>query len=89
MIFLALIKAFDNRKKTPFNTFNLILLPKVPKRNYEIRTVGGESASNNHTAFAREREKRRKKDREKEFCQAAKQAYSPCQPPSFTGNYRN
>jgi len=36
----------------------------------------------------RERERGRKK-KENEFCQAAKQAYSPWQPPSFTGNYRN
>lgn len=59
MIFLVPIKAFDNRK-TPFNTFNLIQLPKVSKRNYEIRTVGGDPHPT-ITLHLQEREKEREK----------------------------
>lgn len=78
MIFLAPIKSFDNGK-TPFNTFNLIQLPKVPKRNYEIRTVGGESASNNHTAFARERGERKKTEK-KNFVKQLNRPFSMAAP---------
>lgn len=74
MIFLGPIKSFDNGKKTPFNTFNLI---QVPKRNYEIRTVGGESASNNHTAFARARERERRERKKTEKKNFVKQLNRP------------